>query len=113
MARGEIITPEDIMPRHLRMSGEMPAISMASGSSLADARKQLVLRTFATASGDVARTAKIVGISADEIRAEISAMLRSNGTSHAESEKPVAVADKPRPKPAPAASPAKSKARKR
>ncbi|MGH9419345.1 MAG: sigma 54-interacting transcriptional regulator, partial [Thermoanaerobaculia bacterium] len=113
MARGEIITPEDIMPRHLRMSGEMPAVSMAAGSSLADARKQLVLRTFATASGDVARTAKIVGISADEVRAEISAMLRSNGTSHAESENAVTVAGKPKPRPAPAASPVKSKAKKR
>jgi DNA-binding NtrC family response regulator len=113
MARGEIITPEDIMPRHLRMSGEMPAISMAAGSSLADARKQLVLRTFATANGDLARTAKIVGISADEVRAEISAMLRSNGTSHAEAEKPVAVAEKPKPRPVPVAAPAKSKAKKR
>jgi DNA-binding NtrC family response regulator len=116
MARGEIITPEDIMPRHLRMSGEMPAISMAAGSSLADARKQLVLRTFATANGDPARTAKIVGISADEVRAEISAMLHTNGqSSHAEKTVPApVVTEKPKPRPVPAAAaPAKSKAKKR
>ncbi|MEP6704662.1 MAG: sigma-54 dependent transcriptional regulator [Acidobacteriota bacterium] len=111
MTRSEIITPEDIMPRHLRMSGEMPAITMAAGSSLADARKQLVLRSFATASGDAARTAKIVGISADEVRAEISAMLHTNGTSHAE--KPAsmpAMIDKAKPR---VAAPAKPKAKKR
>jgi DNA-binding NtrC family response regulator len=114
MTRGEIITPEDIMPRHLRMSGEMPAISMAAGSSLADARKQLVLRTFATANGDLARTAKIVGISADEVRAEISAMLHTNGTSHAENaQKAPALAAKPKPRPAPAPAQPKPKAKKR
>ena len=114
MARGEIITPEDIMPRHLRMSGEMPAITMPAGASLADARKQLVLRTFATANGDLARTAKIVGISADEVRAEISAMLHTNGTSHAgKAEKAPAVGEKSKSRPAPAAAPAKPKAKKR
>lgn len=114
MTRGEIITPEDIMPRHLRMSGEMPAISMAAGSSLADARKQLVLRTFATANGDLARTAKIVGISADEVRAEISAMLHTNGMSHAENaQKAPALAVKPKPRPAPAPAQPKPKAKKR
>jgi len=99
MTRGEIITAEDIMPRHLRMSGEMPAITMHAGASLADARKQLVLRTFATANGDVARTAKIVGISADDVKAEISAMLHTNGASRAPNAE------------APAAAPVNSKAR--
>ncbi len=114
MARGEIITPEDIMPRHLRMSGEMPAITMAAGASLADARKQLVLRTFATANGDLARTAKIVGISVDEVRAEISAMLHTNGTSYAAKSVPVeVVASKPKARPAAPAAPVKPKAKKR
>ncbi len=88
MARGEIITSHDIMPRHLRVTGEMPALTMPAGSSLADTRKQLVLRTFATTNGDAAKTASIVGISADDVRAEISALLHTNGTAHAE--KPVA-----------------------
>lgn len=83
MARGDVITVEDAQPRHLRMSGEMPAITMASGSSLADARKQLVLRTFATANGDLSRTAKVVGISVEDVRAELSALLHTNGASQA------------------------------
>ena len=107
MARGETITAEDIMPRHLRMSGEMPAISMAAGSSLADARKQLVLRTFATANGDLARTARVVGISVDDVKAEISALLHTNGASHA------ATAASPVISKAKAAAPAKPKPKKR
>jgi len=83
MARRDVIIADDIMPRHVRMSGEMPAaMSVPAGASLADTRRQLVLRTFATTSGDVARTAKIVGISADEVRAEISALVRTNGENH-------------------------------
>ena len=61
--------------------------------------EQFVLRSFATASGDPVRTAKIVGISPDEVRAEISAMLHTNGTSHAEKAvvvPPSAIDKKPR-----------------
>ena len=106
MAKGDIITAYDIMPRHLRHTGEMPAVlTMPAGSSLADARKQLVLRTFASTSGDAARTGKIVGISPDEVRAEIAALLRTNGGAP-----PVA----PAPAETKAArSPAKTKVRKR
>jgi transcriptional regulator with PAS, ATPase and Fis domain len=111
MARGEIITPEDIMPRHLRMSAEMPAITMPAGASLADARKQLVLRTFATANGDLSRTAAVVGISPDEVRAEISALLHTNGASHAEKSIELREpADKLKPR---GVAPAKPKAKKR
>ncbi len=111
MARGEIITAEDIMPRHLRMSGEMPAITMAFGASLADARRQLVLRTFATANGDPARTAKIVGISAEEVKSEIAGMLNGNGASHATNKsEPAVPAGKAAAK---SVAPSKSKAKKR
>jgi DNA-binding NtrC family response regulator len=84
MCKGDTITADDIMPRHVRLSGEMAAaMTVPAGASLADTRRQLVLRTFASMSGDAARTAKIVGITPDEVRAEISAMLKSNGGSHA------------------------------
>ncbi|HEX2724120.1 MAG TPA: sigma 54-interacting transcriptional regulator, partial [Gemmatimonadaceae bacterium] len=76
MTKADVITSADIMPRHVRMSGEFPAtITMPAGASLADTRKQLVLRTFASTSGDVLKTGKIVGISADEVKTEISALL--------------------------------------
>ena len=111
MARGDVITVEDAQPRHLRMSGEMPAVTMAPGSSLADARKQLVLRTFASANGDLARTAKVVGISVDEVKAEISALLHTNGVSHAA--KPAAPVSTAASSKARGAAPAKPKPKKK
>jgi hypothetical protein len=58
-------------------------MTVPAGASLADTRRQLVLRTFASMSGDAVRTAKIVGISPEEVRGEISALIRTNGGSHA------------------------------
>jgi len=85
MTRGDMITADDIMPRHVRVTGEFPAhMSVPPNATLADTRKQMVLRTFASTSGDAARTAKIVGITPDEVRSEIAALIRSNGgASHA------------------------------
>ena len=83
-----------------------------AGSSLADTRRQLVLRTFATTNGDAARTAKIVGISQDEVRSEISALIRTNG--HHTEQSPVATAeDKTKPARTAAPVPAKAKPKKK
>jgi DNA-binding NtrC family response regulator len=107
MTRGDMITADDIMPRHLRMTGEFPAqMTVPANATLADTRKQLVLRTFASTSGDALRTAKIVGITPDEVRSEIAALIRSNGgVAHgsedsitAEKTKGVKVAAKPKAK---------------
>jgi len=85
MARGEKIESADIMPRHMRTTGEHSVPMMVpAGASLADTRKQLVLRTFASTSGDAIRTAKIVGVSADEVRAEIASLIHVNGSARAE-----------------------------
>jgi DNA-binding NtrC family response regulator len=86
MSRGDKISATDIMPRHIRMAGEASVpMTVPEGASLADTRKQLVLRTFASTSGDIARTAKIVGISPDDVRAEISSLVHTNGRVHAAS----------------------------
>jgi DNA-binding NtrC family response regulator len=88
MSRGEKIMVTDIMPRHIRMAGEATApMTVPEGASLADTRKQLVLRTFASTSGDAQRTAKIVGISPDEVRSEIASMIGTNGFSHSPGER--------------------------
>src|SRR5512132_1183112 len=81
MSRGPRISASDATPRHLRQSGEMPsAVTIAVGSSVADARRQLVLRTFASTGGDVERSAKTLGISDRELREELAAMLgHTNG----------------------------------
>jgi DNA-binding NtrC family response regulator len=80
MSRGTSISASDIMPRHLRASGEMPAVvNVPVGSSLADAKRQLVLRTFASTGGDLARSSKVLGMSAEELRGELTRLLSSNG----------------------------------
>ena len=83
MTRSDKITAADIMPRHIRMAGEVSTpMTVPEGASLADTRRQLVLRTFASTSGDAVRTAKIVGISVEEVRAEIASLVKSNGGMH-------------------------------
>jgi len=108
MGHGDTIKAADIMPRHLRRGGETAAtITLQPGATLADTRRQLVLRAFASTNGDYTRTATIVGMSPADVRAEIASLLNGNG-----------VAASPAPAPAkapsrPAATPAKSKAKKR
>jgi DNA-binding NtrC family response regulator len=80
MSRTPIIGVADVVPRHLRASGEIPAVvNVPVGSSLADARRQLVLRTFASTGGDVERSARLLGMSAVEVRSELSRVLSANG----------------------------------
>jgi DNA-binding NtrC family response regulator len=83
MTRSDKIEAADIMPRHLRMAGETPPpMTVPEGASLADTKKQLVLRTFASTGGDATRTAKIVGISPEDVKAEIASLIRTNGGGH-------------------------------
>jgi DNA-binding NtrC family response regulator len=80
MSRSSTIGAADIVPRHLRVSGEVPAVvSVPVGSSLADAKRQLVLRTFASTGGDLERSAKLLGTSTTELRGELSRLLSMNG----------------------------------
>jgi hypothetical protein len=53
-------------------------MTVPPGATLADTRRQLVLRAFASTNGDYARTATIVGMTAADVRAEIASLL--NGT---------------------------------
>jgi len=79
MSRGDKITAADIMPRHLRRGVDPNAsITVPPGATLADTRRQLVLRAFASTNGDYARTATIVGMTPGDVRAEIASLL--NGT---------------------------------
>ncbi len=106
MARGDKIEAYDIIPRHLRAGGEVGApLTISPGTSLAEARKQLVLRTFASTGGDAARTAKVVGMTLAEVQSELASMLNGNGghPAGAERAKPAtapskSAAAKPKPK---------------
>ena len=74
MSRGHKIKAADIMPRHLRRH-DTSALTVLPGATLADTRRQLVLRAFASTNGDYARTATIVGMSPGDVRAEIASLL--------------------------------------
>ena len=76
MSRASKITLRDVMPTHLRMASDTPvSVSIPVGSTVADARRQLVLRTFASTGGDVARTAKILGLVEADVRGELLALV--------------------------------------
>jgi DNA-binding NtrC family response regulator len=108
MSRGPVIGAADIVPRHLRTTGEVPAVvSVPVGSSLADAKRQLVLRTFASTGGDLERSAKLLGTSASELRNELAGLLSANGGDGARAQK------RPAPAPAPKAKKEEPKAKKR
>jgi hypothetical protein len=60
----------------------MPAaLTIPVGATAAEARRQLVLRTFASTSGDAARTAKVLGLSEGDVRSELLVLL--NGAANA------------------------------
>jgi DNA-binding NtrC family response regulator len=84
MARGPKLTLADIMPRHLRVGGDTPtSVSIPVGSTVADARRQLVLRTFASTGGDVTRTARMLGLAASDVHSEMLALLNGGQTTPA------------------------------
>ncbi len=124
MTRSDKIKAADIMPRHLKRGSEMSSsITVPPGATLADTRRQLVLRAFASTNGDYARTATIVGMSPADVRAEIASLVNgragesSSGspTNGARVAKPadMPAAAKATKAPAKAAAPVKSKAKKR
>ena len=88
MSRGDKITAQDIMPRHLHRSAD-PAehITLAPDATLAETRRQLVLRAIASTNGDYSRAAAMVGMSAGEVRAEIAALVGGNGSDRANGSK--------------------------
>jgi transcriptional regulator with PAS, ATPase and Fis domain len=80
MARGEKITVIDIMPRHLRLGGEVASsVTIPVGATMSDARKQVVLRTFASTGGNAERAAKMLGVSADDVRRDMLALVEAEG----------------------------------
>ena len=82
MAQGNKIKAADIMPRHIRRGSEVStAISVPPGATLADTKRQLVLRAFASTNGDYARTATIVGMTPADVRSEIASLLNGHGDS--------------------------------
>ena len=119
MSRGSTIGPNDIIPRHLRSGGDMPAaLTIPMGATAAEARQQLVLRTFASTSGDAARTGKVLGLSEQEVRTEMLSLLKGGGESGGAKESngvpaPATAAKAAKPVPAPARGAAKKSTAKK
>jgi hypothetical protein len=55
------------------------SITIPPGATLADTRRQMVLRAFASTNGDYERTATIVGMTAGDVRSEIASLLNGSG----------------------------------
>jgi two-component system, NtrC family, response regulator HydG len=75
LARTQEIAAADLLPRHLRQTGELGPVTLPVGASMADARRQLALRTFAQLGGDVTRTASMLGVPEPQLRDELLALL--------------------------------------
>jgi two-component system response regulator HydG len=92
MARSNRIDAHDLMPRHIRHSGSTAIVTLPAGSTVAEARRHIVLRKFADAGGDLARAAKAAGMSEADMRTELLAMVGPgtgsgrNGAADAEEE---------------------------
>jgi len=127
MSRADKIKAADIMPRHLRRGQDVSApMTVPPGATLADTRRQLVLRAFASTNGDYTRTATMVGMTASDVRSEIASLLNGsasdgqsagamNGAQHAPKafESPAPGGKSVKPPVKAVASPAKVKPKKR
>jgi DNA-binding NtrC family response regulator len=113
MSRSDKIKAADIMPRHLRRGHDVnTSMTVPPGATLADTRRQLVLRAFASTNGDYARTATVVGMSPADVRSEIASLLngQSDGQAAAAANGAQRVA-KPGDAPSPAGKSAKAPAK--
>ena len=70
MAKGTSIGAQDIIPRRLRAQTDasQATVTLTVGATLAEARRQMLLRTFSSTGGDVERTARMLGVSESEVR---------------------------------------------
>jgi len=76
LARTTEISATDLLPRHLRGTAEsLGPVTLSVGSSVADARRQLALRTFAQLGGDIPKAAAMLGLKESQLREELLAML--------------------------------------
>ena len=69
LARSEQIEVNDLQPRHLAVSEQ--EVHIPVGTSLEETARQVTLKTFAFASGDHAKTARILGIKEKDLRQKL------------------------------------------
>jgi two-component system response regulator HydG len=79
MSRSERIEVQDVMPRHIRNSGATSSLTLPAGSTMAEARRHIVVRKFADAGGDLVRAAQLAGMPESEMRAELLKIVGGDG----------------------------------
>jgi two-component system, NtrC family, response regulator HydG len=76
LARTTEVSASDLLPRHLKGTAEsLGPVTLPVGSSMADARRQMALRTFAQLGGDITKAAATLGLKEAQLREELLAML--------------------------------------
>ena len=76
LSRSTEVSTADLLPRHLKGTlDNLGPITLPVGSSMADARRQLALRTFAQHNGDMPRAASTLGLEEAQLRNELLAMI--------------------------------------
>jgi DNA-binding NtrC family response regulator len=88
MSKGASIGTADIIPRRLRAQADnsQATVTLTVGATLADARRQMLLRTFSVTGGDVERTARTLGVSEREVRNELGTLIGAAATSDIQSD---------------------------
>ena len=89
MLRGSVITQTEIMPRHVRAAADTAsAVTIPVGTTVADARRQLLLKTYASTNGDLERSAKMLGLTEPQLQSELAKCIQMNGADETVPEKP-------------------------
>jgi DNA-binding NtrC family response regulator len=81
MVRGTTIRRVDVAPVHVRSAAVPASVIVQVGASMEDARRQMLVRTFASCDADAERTAKTLGIPVADVRSELASIVegRENG----------------------------------
>ena len=88
LARGERIDAGELRPRFMQIDEQEVRIPV--GTSLRDAERLVTLKTFALASGDIAKTARILGIDDKELRKRLRSFTDASDKSSEKSAEKVA-----------------------
>jgi two-component system response regulator HydG len=72
LARASEVSTADLLPRHLKGTVDaLGPVTLPVGSSMAEARRQLALRTFAQLNGDMPKAAATLGLQEAQLREEL------------------------------------------
>jgi len=86
LARGDKITLNDVMPRHLRLGTESGAsVTIPVGASFSDGRRRMFLQTLASTGGDLSRTAKLLGVGQEDVRKELVSLMEDSPSAESSS----------------------------